>query len=472
MPVAVKQFLQNHRIEIVIFFISFLAHLAASIFLYHKFGNQVLYFENEDAHSYINLAQSIAAGQGFARDGVPSAVRTPVYPLFLAIFYFLRLPMPWIILLAQNIVASIAAVFLFRIGRMIFSQRVGIMAGVIYAIEPYMLMTANLATTETLFNAIIIASIYSFVHWWQCRASRNVVYTALFFGLATLTRPVALYGPAVFLSLMAVVAVCEKRYRRTIMQIALFLIVFVMSLSPWLIRQYTHYHRWKITNIDAVMFYGRIAPIVVSYEQGISYNDAIQLLNKQLHGAVAENKGEDANVYNNFFYYDFMMRTTKTLVARHPGIVARYYALSLIPALTGTGYEYMLEDVFGLHRANTRPNFTGLLFHGNISRYWQAIIQLDVFQSTLLLGAGTWALCYLLIFFTLCRKVVWRRHWLPLLLCLTFAGYFIFFTLGPAVHARYRMPSFPFWFLLISFSFDFWLREKYGSSFSGHTSVQ
>ena len=150
-----------------------------------------------------------------------------------------------------------------------------------------------------------------------------------------------------------------------------------------------------------------------------------------------------------------MMREGKKLILRNIPVVAKFYTISLIPALTGTGYEYILEEVFHVERNGTRVSYSELLAKGDWQAYKQALFQLDLLQISLIVGAGMWVLTYLLIFWSLFHKSVWKEYGFYFLTLFLFTGYFIFFTLGPAIHARYRMPTFPFWFLLLAFALDF-----------------
>lgn len=466
MHIFLREFIAAHRTEAILFACSFIVHLAASIFLYATFGDQVLYFENEDALGYMEIAQHVAAGDGFMHNGVLSAVRTPLYPLFLTVILFFRLSMPWAILLLHNFIASAAAVLLYRIGKLFFSERVGLVAGYIYSLEPYMIMTSNLATTETLFNFLVLCFLYAFGKWYLRESSpRLLLWSGFWLGLAMLTRPVALYAPLVVLLLLGFRWLKERNTRVFFLHATLFLAMFFFVLSPWMLRQYARFGTPRLTNIDASMMYFRIAPIVVSAEEGIGYTDAIQRLKERLIAAYPEYTDAQSNTFQ---YYAFMKDETKKLVAKNPSIVAKYYALSLIPGLTGTGYEYMLEAVFGMKRSAARVSFTELLLKGDAAGYISALSHVDAFRLALLGGAGLWACAYLLIFWVLLRRVNWRIQWPVFAILLLFGGYFIFFSLGPQIHARYRMPSFPFLYLLLAYA----LIQIYESYFCRHPRIQ
>lgn len=475
----------RRRAPLILFAVSVAAHLLASIFLYDKFGERVLVFENADAGGYISLAKSIVAGDGFVRDGVYTAVRTPAYPLFLALIYSLPVPKVWTILLLQNLLASAAAVLVFKIGEILFSKRVGLIAGALYALEPYLLMTANLATTETFFNFIIAAFGYFFVRWYLDKSeelspparggdgraegetrgggSASALYiSAALLGLATLARPAALFAPGVVLILLLIRWRYKKEQLAQVFKNAvIFGLIFLAVLSPWLIRQYLRFGTPRLTNIDSVMLYFRAAPLAVAAEEGIGYTDAIQVLWQRLQAKFPDAGPGDE--YTDFRFYQYMVETTKELLARQRGLVFKTYTVSLIPALFGTGYEYMLTDIFGLERQAPRPSYSEVILQQGFGGLFRQFAQPDIFQAALLFSLVLWASAYWLIFNLLIRRDSWRRYFLSLLFLLGFTGYFILITLGPAVHARYRLPTFPWLFILIAAGIDYLLKMWHGA---------
>lgn len=452
---GIKNFYRRYRKEVTIFFISFGIHLAVSIFLYNKFGDQVLYFENEDAYSYVRLAQSVARGEGFAYDGVPSPTRTPVYPLVLSVFYFLHLPFVWSVLLFQNIIASCSGILVYRLGNMLFSERAGSYASALYILEPYMLMTANLATTETFFNFILLCFIFLFARWYSGRGSLTHLGGAgMCAGFTLLTRPIVLYLP-----LLAVVLIATRYFfvKNSWKSISIFILIFfsacLLVIAPWSLRQHTLFGRFKITNIDASMLYFKAAPVAVAARDGVTYDAALESLRSELQKKFPGYTEQTMN--SSFAYYDYMARESKQLIRENIGAVIRYYFFSLIPALSGTGYEYILETVVGVGRSIPRVSYTDVLFTEGARGVATILRRFDIFQAVTFLGAGAWGFMYIVLLFTASKKEAWQGHGFAFFLLLSLIGYFVFFSVGPAIHARYRMPTFPLWFLLFGWSIDF-----------------
>lgn len=238
----------------------------------------------------------------------------------------------------------------------------------------------------------------------------------------------------------------------------LFVAVFFIVLAPWIGRQYYHYHRFRITTSDAYMLYFKVAPLVIADQKNITYNAATELLRQRLVDRFPDFTEE--GVYNSFRYYDAMIQDAKEIIGERPVPVIRFYLLSFIPSLFGTGYEYMLENVVGIVRQAPRVSYTILISSGSWSMYYDALRHITIFQIALLGSAFLWCIIYALIMLTLAHRVVWRKHGWAMAACVMFIGYFVFFSLGPASHARYRVPTFPLWFMLFAFAIDFFLKKR------------
>ncbi len=455
---SIHSFYTNHRSIVLLLVVGILVHFAASIFLYSKFGNQVLFFENEDAHSYVDLAQSISEGKGFVREGEVSAYRTPLYPLFLSVLFILKLPFIGSVLLLQNFLASFAGVMLYTIGKKIFSHRAGLIAFFLYTFEPYLLLTSNVATTETFFVFLLICGTYFFIRFFETEKLRYLAAVGGVCGLLTLTRPVAFYLPFVVAFVFFIsIGILKKQWKKLMRVFIILFGVYVLVLSPWLIRQYIHYQTFHITNIDAFMLYARVAPIVEMKRTGTDYQTAAKLVMKRLE----ERPGYTYDaVINRFDFYMYMKDETKRMVTEDPAPVIRFYAVSSIPALFGTGYEYILENVFDLPRSSSRLSYTEVLLTRGISGIYEIFTHLDIFQIILLISIGLWTVIYLSIMILLSRRSTWQQYGIYVLFLFVSACYFTFFTLGPASQVRYRIPSFPFFFLLFAFAIDRMLSHK------------
>lgn len=458
LPVQYKEWFRTHRTEVSLFVLSFIVHFAMSIWLYSRNGDHVIFFQNEDAFGYVDLAKSVVAGNGFTLDSMVSALRTPVYPLFLSIFLFLHLPFTWSVLLGQNILASLASVLVYRIGNMLFSSRAALIAAVMFAVEPFALVTSNLATTETLFVTLIVVFTYTFLSALKQKQRWKFFLCGAFIGLAALTRPVAQYLPIVPLIILAVHSVYAREWRSFCIRFALVITGFLIVIAPWSIREYVHFGTTRLSTIDSFMLYVMVAPIPVMDEFGVGYipaaNMLVERLARQFPGYTVE------KMKHTFAYYDYMTAETKRLIFERPVPVIRFYALSIVPTFFGTGYEYLLENVIGLQRKTERPSYTEAIVQGGFGALIDLLKKVDIFQLALFGSLIGWVSIYTIIFFVLRKKEAWQLSWSGLLLLLCMVGYFTVFTIGPASNPRFRVPSFPFWFLLLGMAIDYTYTKK------------
>ncbi len=101
-----------------------------------------------DQHSYQKLAESILAGKGYSFDkpwypfrspaGAPTAHWSFVYPLYLSAVYAVAGPHPLAARMVQVVIVGLLTTWLvFRIGRRLFGENVGLIAASLSAVYPY-----------------------------------------------------------------------------------------------------------------------------------------------------------------------------------------------------------------------------------------------------------------------------------------------------------------------------------------------
>ena len=107
-----------------------------------------------DQREYLELGRNLLAGEGLSfyddRFGqTVYAYRTPGYPAFVAVFggNFTA------IRIAQAVVDTSTVLAIYLIARRFFSARASVVAGVIVAINPFLVSFSGLILSETLFTA-------------------------------------------------------------------------------------------------------------------------------------------------------------------------------------------------------------------------------------------------------------------------------------------------------------------------------
>jgi len=248
--------LKTHKTEIWIFLLAFGVRFLYAIFVQIKFGSQGFLAYSDAFSFYLPLAKNLVENHIFSMSSVPpyvsDAYRTPLYPLFWAVFLWFKLPF-FVVIFAQNILAGFMSVLIYRIGLMMFnSKNISLFAAVLMSVEPMSIYWNNLLMSDYLFAFLFIFAFYIFV-------SGHYYLFALFFGLATLTRSIGMYIFPLFLVTM----LWRKIGWRKIILTAL---IFLAMLFPWMLRNKIVFDTWQLSSASWYNLYGVVTQIFADKE--------------------------------------------------------------------------------------------------------------------------------------------------------------------------------------------------------------
>ncbi|MBV9469153.1 MAG: glycosyltransferase family 39 protein, partial [Abitibacteriaceae bacterium] len=122
----------------------------------------------------------------------------PGWPFFLAFFHFLFGDSPWIVKIVNLVLSALIVWLIIQIGTRIFSQRVGLIGGLLWALLPGQIVYVSLSQYEVFLTALIVGIVYLLVmdDWatvtWQS-PRLHVLGVAL--AWATMTRPLLVFFP-------------------------------------------------------------------------------------------------------------------------------------------------------------------------------------------------------------------------------------------------------------------------------------
>ena len=223
-----------------IFLLSLILRLAFSFFFSrYYYGN--ITFEFGDSYSYsqsfINLLKSGAYTFDF---NYPDAYlyRPPVYPLFWGLHYLLFGVKNVYVAVAvtQSLLDAASSVLCVLLAaRLGCSERWSIFSGIIYTVNPILLIHVPITGTETIAIFLALMSIYLIL----CSQSYiNIFLTALFIALATMVRQ---YLGIILPLILVYLFVCAYTSGRInsaglFKKFAVFLLSFCLFVSPWFLR--------------------------------------------------------------------------------------------------------------------------------------------------------------------------------------------------------------------------------------------
>jgi 4-amino-4-deoxy-L-arabinose transferase-like glycosyltransferase len=146
-----------------------------------------------DAEGFHLLAVNVLAGRGFAigweAPFCPTAVRTPLYPLFVAGLYAIVGQDPVRVLPVQLLLEVLTTALVMRLGRDLGGKRVGLWAGVLYACNGTTQRYTGYLLSETLLLPLLTAALWMTTRYLRHPSVKKAACTGLLWGLALLTKP-------------------------------------------------------------------------------------------------------------------------------------------------------------------------------------------------------------------------------------------------------------------------------------------
>lgn len=214
--------------------------------------------EPVDAQGYHRLALNLLAGRGFSLDWnppfCPTAIRTPLYPLFLAESYRLLGTEPSHAVLFNLLLEVLAAAGVTRLGRAVGGRRVGMLAGLLYALNGTTQRFTGYLLTEPLLLPLLAAALWATVTWLRRPRPGSAALAGLFWGLAVLTKPNEQFLALGVAGLLAVAACkrspAENQGRamvRGLSSVVACGAALLLVLAPWGVRNRRILGRWQLS---------------------------------------------------------------------------------------------------------------------------------------------------------------------------------------------------------------------------------
>ena len=149
-----------------------------------------------DPYNYAGLARQMLS-EGFAAHGLTKR-EASLYPAFIALVYAIAGSRPLIVTLLQCGIFAGTCALIVNIGARLFNVRTGLIAGLLFAIDPVPLRYVADLHMETLLTFAVTLNVWSMVRFHERPSVREGLLVGLTAGLATLTKGVAIVPPLVF----------------------------------------------------------------------------------------------------------------------------------------------------------------------------------------------------------------------------------------------------------------------------------
>jgi 4-amino-4-deoxy-L-arabinose transferase-like glycosyltransferase len=200
-----------------------------------------------DPYQFGEIGKSIASGHGFAGFGVLIQRRAPLYPAVIGAMYAVFGVHPYLFLVIQCVMFAGTCTIVFDIGRRVFNERTGIIAGVLCALHPVMLRYIPYLHLETLLTLLVTLLIWSMVRFYEKPSVGWGLLVGFIGGAAALTKAVILLFPPLFV--VGVILANRHSSRRAAqgssgplgrsqVKLAAVLLTLGLTILPWTVRQY------------------------------------------------------------------------------------------------------------------------------------------------------------------------------------------------------------------------------------------
>jgi len=399
-----------NKMEILIFFLGFGVRFICALVIQFLFGAQG-FAAYSDAGTFLTVADNFitrgAMSQTTTEPFAPISLHTPLYPLFLAFFLWLKIPLLGIVAV-QNIFAGLSSIFVYRIGKILFnSGAVGIIAALLFIFEPISIYWNNLLMSDNLFSFLLLLAFYLFV-------IKRFYAFAVVLGLATLARPIGLY----FFPLFLLIFIFQRYYGSDFpwKKLLLVCLLFLLALSPWMIRNKILFDTLKLSSAGWLNLY------IFTFAKFAKQQE----FSLPMPVMPPDYPGQNQVVFNyDFINVPFYKSNIFKIVSEYPLEYLKFHFSYILKTFDYHGYSYLMDYV-------VRVKFPQA---GAELGFW--LVQV---------GQKFWRLFYVLAAIALIRKE--NRVWSLFLLAFVVWNNFLLAASGPSQGGRYGLPVMPMIMLL------------------------
>jgi len=196
-------------------------------------------WSNNDGYDTIAL-NWVRTGAFSINPGIPTALRTPLYPLLIAVSYMISPQGFTVIVMAfQALLSIVTGFFLFKTADLLFGRRPALLSLLLFILHPQINNFIFRCATETLFIFLLVMMLYHLVKFQKDKRTIDIVCAAMWLGLSLLTRPTLAPLALLTVPLLFVAEINDTRamYRR-IRQLGMAAGIVLTILTPWFVRNY------------------------------------------------------------------------------------------------------------------------------------------------------------------------------------------------------------------------------------------
>lgn len=331
-------------------------------------GDRTRVAEMHDAKDYQGIADSLLAGRGFVdSDGLPTEVRPPMYPLFLAgvnrVFGPGDLPVKSIQIILDS--ASVALIML--IAGALFGSGVALLAGLLMAVYPPLILYSVLKLGECLFTFLLCGLCYLLMKGLNEKREVYFYFAGAVQGAACLLRSMPALLPAFLFAYM----IFSRPARSLLKGFLAYFLISASIMGVWTVRNYRVFdifipstvgsgHLMWLSVQDDVWDGDRFVILSPSREYKDLENIPMRLWDKELSGRVLKGAAAHPLTYSKKLGKNFVRLWTLPVGK----VMLEAYSKKLAEAYKAAHIAVMLLALYGIITSvkNIPPIMPVLLF--------------------------------------------------------------------------------------------------------------
>jgi len=445
-----REFFQKNKFGVIVFALAVFVRLALfAVNLDANHGNFIETIRGQDGYYEISL--NLVNGNGFSFDSgpvfTPEPLRPPVWIFVMALIakvFGSYIP----VFIFEIIIGSLIPVIGMHLAARIIPMRHSRFVGLLLAVEPVSALVSILTISEIPFTFLFLISLTFLFRYLEKETTRNVVWSAVFLGLAILVKPTIQFLPVIIP--VALFFIYRKNLSFTLYKhCAYFILVSVLILVPWFFRNQREFGAIGLSAQPAYNLYTVLVPTVLSIESGSNYEKEHQAVQSSIDNF----RGGEIITLSNSDYY---ITEALSILSQHKLSLLKSLGISMLTFFTHDGMLTVLGQA-GVTMPNILSKPALLMLFSS-----PAELARDVFFYSaspgifILLGRVAWILVTLLFIGGV--WFYWRREkFSPFaLIAIVLVVYFMLMTTanGFGMNARFRIPvnTFIFAFAIYGFS--------------------
>ncbi|MCX6813414.1 MAG: glycosyltransferase family 39 protein [Candidatus Azambacteria bacterium] len=217
------------------------------------------YMTGFDTIEYSTIARNLIENHAFSKSSIapfiPNFFRSPGYPFWLAFIYLIFGSFKPAIFLGI-IIFAFSAPLIYLIMREVFSEKLALWTGIIFALEPRMAFSAPFLLSEQIFMPLFLLAVFSAIKFFNNpQKKKYILLSAVLLGVSTLIRGISLYLWPI-LAIFFFIKLYKTRPLLEILKIlGLATIILILVMSPWLIRNRLTLGTWQSSSLFGVQLY-------------------------------------------------------------------------------------------------------------------------------------------------------------------------------------------------------------------------